>query len=105
MDGLAWNPNPEMCLLAVATDHNLFVTTPRVYNSRRIRETDEYLLKAEKTRQERAKASANPDEAYCKWEFDSGNDHQRIKLSFQHVIFRVQWHAKGEYFATMAYNV
>lgn len=31
VDALAWNPNPQVCLLAVANDHALFIASPRVY--------------------------------------------------------------------------
>ena len=28
-----------------------------------------------------------------------------IKIEFKHVISKITWHSKGDYFATMAHNI
>ncbi len=45
-------------------------------------------------------------EMFLKWEFPTDSRGQEmIKLTFNHIMKTVVWHAKGDYFATMIYNL
>jgi|TARA_B110000285_G_C15057926_1_gene580670 ribosome biogenesis protein ERB1 len=53
-----------------------------------------------------AKAS-DQKEKYVKWKFETDNclGLKMIKMDFKHIISRICWHSKGDYFATMAHNI
>ena len=52
------------------------------------------------------KASSDNKEKFVKWTF--AKDYQGnmfIKMKFEHIISKLVWHSKGDYFSTMAHNI
>ena len=50
--------------------------------------------------------ASDKKENLCKWHFpDDGYGRKMLRIEFDRCISRVVWHAKGDYFATMANNV
>jgi hypothetical protein len=52
-------------------------------------------------------AKANDQkENYAAWKFQNDSyGTKMIKIEFKHIISKVVWHTKGDYFATLAHNV
>ena len=45
-------------------------------------------------------------EMFLKWEYlQDERDVKMLRIKFTHVIKSVKWHSKGDYLASMAYNI
>jgi ribosome biogenesis protein ERB1 len=52
------------------------------------------------------KAANDKKEQYCKWEWSKDyRGEPMVTLTLKNIISKLVWHAKGDYFATMAHNV
>lgn len=100
IDAVAWCPSADSCLLLAANEDHVHVFAPGLYGPEVNEDTRKVLRQAKKEYIEDTKANV------CKWIFK--NDHRgepMITMEFKNVISKLVWHAKGDYFATMAHNV
>ncbi|XP_061680877.1 ribosome biogenesis protein bop1 [Syngnathoides biaculeatus] len=94
---VCWNPNPCVCLLAVALDSLVLIVSPSLAE-RQVVSYSERLLAAYQ--------EAEPAEAVvaASWSDAEGEEHrQGLRLKIQHpkVVKQVAWHAKGDYLASV----
>ena len=54
-------------------------------------------------------AASDKKEQFIKWDFaglaNKEKGHKMITLTAKHIISRLTWHAKGDFFASMAHNI
>ncbi|XP_077600115.1 ribosome biogenesis protein bop1 [Stigmatopora nigra] len=95
---LSWNPNPTLCLLAVALDTLVLILMPSLADRQIIRNSEQLLA----TRPEAQ--SAQSAEVPAQWSDAEGDEHQqgfRVKIKHPKEIRQVAWHAKGDYLASV----
>ncbi|CAG11653.1 unnamed protein product, partial [Tetraodon nigroviridis] len=95
---VAWNPNPSVCLLAVALDSAVLVLAPPLAAGRQVVSASERLLSPP--------ADADPVETVepVTWSECEGEElDQGIRLRISHPkdVHQVTWHAKGDYLASV----
>ena len=49
-------------------------------------------------------AALDAKEKHCTWDFES-RESDMVTLTLKHVISKICWHPKGDYFSTMAHNL
>ncbi|KAM4540128.1 ribosome biogenesis protein bop1 [Odontesthes bonariensis] len=94
---VAWNPNPAVCLLAVALESVVLILSPSVADRQVISSTDRLL-----TGQQEEGPSEGVDPIV--WSEAEGEElNQGIRLKIQHpkAVNQVTWHAKGDYLASV----
>ncbi|XP_054462042.1 ribosome biogenesis protein bop1 [Anoplopoma fimbria] len=94
---IAWNPNPLVCLLAVAQGSVVLILSPSLADRQVILST-ERLLSGQ--REAESVEEAGP----VKWSDVEGEElSQGIRLKIQHpkAVHQVTWHAKGDYLASV----
>ncbi|XP_061752637.1 ribosome biogenesis protein bop1-like [Nerophis ophidion] len=94
---VCWNPNPSVCLLAVALESLVLILSPSLAD-REVALSSERLLAAPQ--------EAEPAEAVgpLTWvECEREEQKQSIRLKIQHPkpVRQVVWHAKGDYLASL----
>ncbi|XP_074542646.1 ribosome biogenesis protein bop1 [Halichoeres trimaculatus] len=94
---VSWNPNPSVCLLAVALDSLVLILSPSLAD-RQVVLSSERLLACEQEEE--------PDEGVgtATWIDSEGEElNQGIRLKIQHpkAVQQVAWHAKGDYLASV----
>jgi len=110
IDCIEWCPNTEFCLLSVANEELVHIIAPALYGKEQTSTTESLLSLSKKTYEmELAASDMAKKEQFIRWDF-SGLDtkvkgHKMITLHAKHIIARLAWHIKGDYFATMANNV
>lgn len=88
-------------LLAATNEEFVYIINPHL-GSRQTRETTiENFDLWEKQYNLDVAASADIKEKYVKWSFKQ----DMIQITFKHIIAKIVWHTKGDYFATMAHNI
>nr|XP_060632012.1 ribosome biogenesis protein BOP1 [Anolis sagrei ordinatus] len=93
---VAWNPNPTLCLVAVAVEQSVLLVNPGLGDKLLYGATDQLLESYVPPEEERPQP--------VKWEEASGEEHQRgLRLIVRHgkPLTQVTWHGKGDYFATV----
>jgi ribosome biogenesis protein ERB1 len=91
--------------------NHLYILAPQKLYSKAERRETTNLIRDFKTNYIPIIDTSSNKKPMCKWEFteESNKDYAekdlRVKLEFQHIIKRVDWHSKGDYFATLADNV
>ncbi|XP_022061400.2 ribosome biogenesis protein bop1 [Acanthochromis polyacanthus] len=93
---VAWNPNPSVCLLAVALDSVVLIVSPSLADKQVI-SASERLLAGQQ--EEEPSEGAGPV-----WSETEGEElSQGIRLKIQHpkAVHQVAWHAKGDYLASV----
>ena len=105
---MQWNPDPTLCLLIVSNEENVLVITPDLY-AKKVNEATRALLLQTKEYYDSDLAAVGKDikEVNVKWTFakDLRKDQILITMEFKHIISRLTWHPKGDYFATMAHKI
>uniref|UniRef100_A0A8C9XD79 Ribosome biogenesis protein BOP1 n=1 Tax=Sander lucioperca TaxID=283035 RepID=A0A8C9XD79_SANLU len=94
---VAWNPNPSVCLLAVALDSVVLILSPSLAD-RQVVLSSERLLSAPQ------EADANEGAGPVTWSETEGEElNHGIRLKIQHpkAVQQVSWHAKGDYVASV----
>ena len=107
VDCLEWNPDPTLCILAAANEENVHLIAPELY-SRKVNDATRAVLKQAKHFYEidLAASGADKKEALVKWEFsDKASEQVAVSMTFKHIISRLTWHPKGDYFSSMAHNI
>uniref|UniRef100_A0A8C3U3F9 Ribosome biogenesis protein BOP1 n=1 Tax=Catharus ustulatus TaxID=91951 RepID=A0A8C3U3F9_CATUS len=96
---VAWNPNPSICLLAVALEEQVLLVNPGLGDRLLVAATDQLLDSWEAPEEERVQPvrwiPASPEERA-----------KGIRLLVQHdkPVTQVTWHAKGDYWASVVRN-
>ncbi|XP_058475374.1 ribosome biogenesis protein bop1 [Solea solea] len=92
---VAWNPNPSVCLLAVALDSVVLVLSPSLAD-RQVVSSSERLLSGEQESTEEAGPVTWSDT-------EEEEQSQGIRLKIQHpkAVHQVVWHSKGDYLASV----
>ena len=112
----------DYCLLAVANEDQVHLVGPELYRRDSNQLTRGVFIEAEKIYKIEAAAS-DKKEQHCKWNFNLSrakngeqNDeeekeenkrhpHILATMEFKTIISRLSWHSKGDYLATMAFNI
>ncbi|XP_041326495.1 ribosome biogenesis protein BOP1-like, partial [Pyrgilauda ruficollis] len=94
-----WNPNPSVCLVAVAVDEQVLLVNPGLGDRLLVAATDQLLDSWEAPEEERVQPvrwiPASPEERG-----------KGIRLLVQHgkPVTQVTWHGKGDYWASVVRN-
>ncbi|XP_077362292.1 ribosome biogenesis protein bop1 [Festucalex cinctus] len=94
---VSWNPNPSVCLLAVATDSLVLIASPALAD-RQVLSSTEGLLAAP------PEAEAGDGAGSVSWSEAEGEERGRdLRLKIRHpkAVQQVTWHAKGDYLASV----
>uniref|UniRef100_A0A8C2WYF3 Ribosome biogenesis protein BOP1 n=1 Tax=Cyclopterus lumpus TaxID=8103 RepID=A0A8C2WYF3_CYCLU len=94
---IAWNPNPLVCLLAVARDSVVLILSPSLADRQVVLST-ERLLSGQR------EAESTEEVGPVTWSDAEGEElSQGITLKIQHpkAVHQVTWHAKGDYLASV----
>ncbi|XP_073338365.1 ribosome biogenesis protein bop1 isoform X2 [Pagrus major] len=94
---VAWNPNPSVCLLAVALDCLVLILSPSLAD-RQVVSSSERLLAGHQ------EAEPTEGQGAVTWIEGEGEElNQGIRLKIQHpkAVHQVVWHAKGDYLASV----
>uniref|UniRef100_A0A3P9I8L4 Ribosome biogenesis protein BOP1 n=1 Tax=Oryzias latipes TaxID=8090 RepID=A0A3P9I8L4_ORYLA len=94
---VAWNPNPALCLLAVAVDSTVLILSPSLGDKLVISSSERLLAGSQEE---------NPSEGPqpVVWSETEGEElKEGIHLKIQHpkAVHQVTWHAKGDYLASV----
>ncbi|XP_058035045.1 ribosome biogenesis protein BOP1 isoform X2 [Ahaetulla prasina] len=93
---IAWNPNPTVCLVAVAVEQAVLLVNPSLGDKLLGGATDQLL-----------EGYVAPEEGRLQpvtWEEATEEEHRlgvRLRLRFGKPLTQVTWHGKGDYFATV----
>uniref|UniRef100_A0A8C3MJE4 Ribosome biogenesis protein BOP1 n=1 Tax=Geospiza parvula TaxID=87175 RepID=A0A8C3MJE4_GEOPR len=96
---ISWNPNPSICLVAVAVDEQVLLVNPGLGDRLLVAATDQLLDSWEAPEEERIQpvrwVPASPEERA-----------KGIRLLVQHSkpVMQVTWHGKGDYWASVVRN-
>ncbi|XP_032549093.1 ribosome biogenesis protein BOP1 [Chiroxiphia lanceolata] len=93
---VAWNPNPTLCLVAVAVDQSVLLVNPCLGDKLLYGATDQLLDSFVPPEEERVQP--------VQWVPASAEEHGKgIRLIVQHgkPVKQVTWHGKGDYFASV----
>jgi len=105
IDSVEWNPNKQICLLAVCNEEKVFVIQPQLYRDRFNESTSQLIKDCQATYLQEVEGNEKK-EMFLKWEFSPDElGVTMIVLDFNHIIKSAVWHAKGDYLATMIYNL
>ncbi|XP_070701976.1 ribosome biogenesis protein bop1 isoform X2 [Pempheris klunzingeri] len=94
---IAWNPNPSVCLLAVALGSRVLILSPALAD-RQVLSSSEKLLSGQQ------EAESPEGAGSVTWSEGEGEElNQGIRLKIQHPkdVHQVVWHAKGDYLASV----
>ncbi|XP_040909959.1 ribosome biogenesis protein bop1 [Toxotes jaculatrix] len=94
---VAWNPNPSICLLAVALDSLVLILSPSLAD-RQIVSSSERLLSGQ---QEAESSEGAGSVVWSEAEEEELNQGIRLKIQHPKTVHQVAWHAKGDYLASV----
>lgn len=94
---VAWNPNPAVCLLAVALDSVVLILSPALADRQVVSASDRLLSPSQE---------AEPAEAanLVTWSDGEGEELQqgvRLKILHPKAVQQVAWHSKGDYLSSV----
>ncbi|XP_038133061.1 ribosome biogenesis protein bop1 [Cyprinodon tularosa] len=94
---VAWNPNPALCLVAVAVESAVLILSPALADKQVISSSEKLLT---------AQTEEGPSEGSqtVVWSETEGEElNQGIRLKIQHpkAVHQVTWHSKGDYLASV----
>ncbi|KAL3983454.1 nuclease HARBI1 [Sarotherodon galilaeus] len=95
---VAWNPNPSVCLLAVALDSVVLILSPSLADKQVIL-SSERLLSAQQEGEE--PAEGNGSVVWSEAEGEELNQGVRLKIQHPKAVHQLVWHAKGDYLASV----
>ncbi|XP_075772949.1 ribosome biogenesis protein BOP1 isoform X2 [Pelodiscus sinensis] len=91
---VAWNPNPAVCLVAVAVEQSILLVNPGLGDKLLWGATDQVIEAYEPPEEERLQPVT--------WAVAAGTEHSRgVRLIIQHgkPVQQVTWHPRGDYLA------
>ncbi|XP_061979933.1 ribosome biogenesis protein BOP1 homolog isoform X1 [Populus nigra] len=92
---VAWNPLPELPILAVSVGQDVFLLNTGLGNEETQRKVKELLHVATSTVLD---GSGNKVSA---WNWLQDDEHEGIRLQHFKTVYSVEWHRKGDYFSTV----
>eukprot|EP00258_Populus_trichocarpa_P036061 XP_024452080.1 ribosome biogenesis protein BOP1 homolog isoform X1 [Populus trichocarpa] len=92
---VAWNPLPELPILAVSVGQDVFLLNTGLGNEETQRKVKELLHVATSTVLD---GSGNKVSA---WNWLQDDKHEGIRLQHFKTVYSVEWHRKGDYFSTV----
>ncbi|XP_077404507.1 ribosome biogenesis protein bop1 [Vanacampus margaritifer] len=96
--GVSWNPNPCVCLLAVALDSLVLIVSPALAD-RQVLAATERLLAAQQEAE--AADGAGGSVSWIEAEGEERGRGLRLKIRHPKAVKQVSWHAKGDYLASV----
>ncbi|KAM6899973.1 ribosome biogenesis protein bop1 [Xenentodon cancila] len=94
---VAWNPNPSVCLLAVALESVVLILSPSLADRQVISATERLLG----TQQEEGPSEGSDPIVWSETEGEELNQGIRLKIQHPKAVNQVTWHAKGDYLASV----
>eukprot|EP00123_Amoebidium_parasiticum_P012241 comp21214_c0_seq2/m.28850 comp21214_c0_seq2/g.28850 ORF comp21214_c0_seq2/g.28850 comp21214_c0_seq2/m.28850 type:complete len:515 (-) comp21214_c0_seq2:491-2035(-) len=97
--GVAWCPNPQVPLIAIAVGHDVVIYNPMLGGPEAWEPIDTVIGRSLATASEEAEQNKIVD-----WKRPSDKDYKlgyRITITHEKVVKQVTWHHKGEYFASV----
>ncbi|XP_053302895.1 ribosome biogenesis protein bop1 [Pleuronectes platessa] len=94
---ITWNPNPSVCLLAVAVDSVVLILSPSLADKQVVSSSERLLSGPQE-------AGSTEEAGTVTWSDTEGEElNQGIRLKIQHpkAVHQVAWHAKGDYLASV----
>ncbi|XP_057684502.1 ribosome biogenesis protein bop1 [Corythoichthys intestinalis] len=94
---VSWNPNPALCLLAVALDSLVLILLASPAERQTVLRSERLLAAHREAEQAEAAGPAV-------WSDAEGEEHQRgvrVKIRHPKAVQQVTWHAKGDYLASV----
>ncbi|CAK7357107.1 unnamed protein product [Dovyalis caffra] len=90
---VAWNPLPELPILAVSVGQDVFLLNTGLGNEEIQRKVKELL---------HVETPTAPDDSGSKgWSWLQDGEHEGIRLRHFKSVYSVEWHRKGDYFSTV----
>ncbi|CAI2358858.1 unnamed protein product [Moneuplotes crassus] len=111
VDCVRFNPNKSVLILSVVNHNHVYMIMPQKLYTRDERKDTENLIKEFKNNFIPSVDTSSTKKPPCKWEFLEQSDKDfverdvRVKLEFEYIIKKIDWHSKGDYFATLADNI
>lgn len=94
---VAWNPNPSVCLLAVALDSVVLILSPSLAD-RQVVSSSERLLSGH---QDAETVEGAESVTWSEGKEEELNQWVRLKIQHPKAVQQVVWHAKGDYLASV----
>ncbi|XP_067467901.1 ribosome biogenesis protein bop1 isoform X2 [Thunnus thynnus] len=94
---VTWNPNPSVCLLAVALNSVVLILSPSLADKQVVSASERLLVGQQE-------AESTEGEGPVTWSEAEGEElNQGIRLKIHHpkAVHQVEWHAKGDYLASV----
>jgi ribosome biogenesis protein ERB1 len=111
IDCVRFNPNKSVLVLAIVNLNHVYIIVPQKLYTKHERNETETLMKGFKSNFIPAIDTTLNKKPTCKWEFleHSNKDFTerdiRVNMEFEHILKKIDWHAKGDYFATLADSI
>lgn len=93
---IAWNPNPAICLVALAFNQTVLVLNPGLGDKLICSSTDQLVSSYVEPEEEKAQS--------VQWAAAEGKDHEkgfRLIINHPKAVRQVTWHGKGDYLASV----
>lgn len=94
--GVAWNPNPALCLVAVAYESLVLVLNPGLADRLVVSATDQLLSSWQPPEEGKEQAVS--------WTLAEGDEYEkghRLTLTHPKAVRQVTWHSKGDYLSSV----
>ncbi|KAJ6932026.1 hypothetical protein NC651_007656 [Populus alba x Populus x berolinensis] len=92
---VAWNPLPELPILAVSVGQDVFLLNTGLGNEETQRKVKELLHVATST------VLDDSGNKLSAWNWLQDDEHEGIRLRHFKTVYSVEWHRKGDYFSTV----
>ena len=111
IDCVKFNPNKNVLVLAVVTLKRVYIIIPqKLYNKAEKKKTEDLIKEFKRNYIPIVDSTSNKKPTW-KWDFiDETNGEYiqkdaRVILEWEYILKKLDWHSKGDYFATLADNV
>ncbi|KAK2920533.1 hypothetical protein Q8A73_000018 [Channa argus] len=94
---VTWNPNPSVCLLAIALDSVVLILAPSLGDRQVVSSSDRLLA----GQQEAEPADGAGPVVWTEAEREDLNQGIRLRIQHPKAVHQVAWHAKGDYLASV----
>lgn len=111
IDCVRFNPNPNVCVLAVVNMNHTYILVPQKINTKKQVKETESLIREFKSRFVPVIDTVSNKVPMAKWNFLENTDEDyltrdiRVSIQFAHILKKLVWHSKGDYFSTLADNI
>ncbi|XP_036001305.1 ribosome biogenesis protein bop1 [Fundulus heteroclitus] len=95
---VAWNPNPSLCLVAVAVDSVVLILSPALADKQVVSSSERVLTAKE---EEEGPSEGSQPVVWSETEGEELNQGIRLKIQHPKPVHQVTWHSKGDYLASV----